>query len=265
MTGRFAVSVRSGTHQERWGEALVEGLKRHGWVRVGERERPAFVTCWGWRGGKRLRQAGHRVLVLERGYLGDRFAWTSLGWDGLNGYATFPESGGPERLALHHPEALRPWRSGDGDLALLLGQVKGDASLVRIDPLWWYDTAAKALLARGWRVAYRQHPVEAERGYPLPILPAGVEVRRGTLAEALRGVAVAVAWNSNALTDCACLGVPVIACDKGAMAWPVAGHGLDAGVLRPDREPWAERLAWCQWSLDELQDGTAWEHVRQCL
>lgn len=264
MTGRFAISFSRGSHQEPWAQAAIAGLRRHGWAWVGEKEEPQFVLCWGWRTGKQLQRRGLRVLVMERGYIGDRFHWTSLGWDGLNGLATFPASGGPERLAEHHPDILLPWRTS-GSVALLLGQVRGDQSLTRVDPLCWYDIAARSLMERGWSVAFRQHPVEVERGYPLPRLPRGVEIRQGALADSLNDVAVAVAWNSNALVDCACLGVPVVACDDGAMAWPVAGHGLGAEISCPDRQPWAERLAWCQWNAEELLDGTAWEHVRQCL
>lgn len=54
--------------------------------------RTKYVACWGWRLGQHLRYKGHEVLVMERGYLGDRFAWTSLGWNGLNGRSTVPEA-----------------------------------------------------------------------------------------------------------------------------------------------------------------------------
>lgn len=262
MTLRFALSTRPGTHQAPWGQALAEGLRRHGLIQVPVEARPDFIACWGWRAGRRLQRLGHQVLVLERGYLGDRFAWTSLGWNGLNGRALFPDSGGPERLAEQHPGILLPWRAG-GDVALILGQVGHDAALAEVNIAAWYVHIASRLALIGWRVAFRQHPVEVERGYPAPAFSGAITRRRGaTLAEDLDGVGLAVAWNSNGLTDCACLGVPVLAADRGAMAWPVASHRFEEEPVRPDRQAWAEHLAWCQWSAEEIASGVAWDHVR---
>lgn len=268
---RAAIVAKAGSHQEAWAAALMSGLARHGIETVVARDSDQvagadFAACWGWRHGRRLRARGLRVLVMERGYIGDRMAWTSLGWDGLNGRAIFPPAGaGGQRLDRHHPGAIRPWREG-GRVALILGQVRGDMSLEGVNIAAWYVEAAQRLHDLGWEVAFRQHPVERARGYSPPFLPGRIERRSGgTLPEDLEGVGLAVAWNSNGLTDCVLLGVPVMAGDPGAMAWAVAAQGLDAEPLRPARRGWAEWLAWCQWSEAEIASGEAWEHVGQCL
>lgn len=67
-------------------------------------------------------------------------------------------------------------------------------------------------------------------------------------------------WQASSPRD---YGVPVIACDPGAMCWDVAAHGLDAEIVRPSRDAWAARLAWTQWTIDEIESGEAWSHVRR--
>lgn len=230
-------------HQAQHAAALREGLARHG---VGRHR--DFVAVWGWRGGQAYRAAGREVLVLERGYLGDRFAYTSIGWNGLNGRAEFPacpDDGGARFRSMGL--ALAPWQSG-GDYVLIVGQVPGDAALHGKDLRGWYaDQARKSC---GLPVRFRPHPLAHKRGpvWPVP----GTTMDRGTLADALAGAAVVVTYNSNAGVDAVVAGRRATCDDEGSMIW---------GLRPEDRERWAHRLAWKQWSLDEIRSGVALEGV----
>jgi hypothetical protein len=230
-------------HQGAHAEALRAGLARHGVKRD-----PRFVAVWGWRTGQAYRKAGREVLVLERGYLGDRFAWTSIGWNGLNGRAEFPgypDDGGARFRALGIP--LRPLRPA-GDYALIVGQVPGDAALQGRDLGPWY--AAQAARAWGVPCRFRPHPLAARRG-PVHTV-ANAPRLDGDLAESLARAAIVVTFNSNVGVDAMLAGKPVTCDDPGSMI-----HG----VAPADREAWAHRLAWRQWSLDEIRSGAALEGV----
>jgi hypothetical protein len=252
----YAASAR---HHTEHADALAEGLKAHGvavkLAATSYRARSKLVACWGWRIGRGLRAQGHEVLVMERGYMGDRFAWTSLGWNGLNGRARFAPRDDPARFAAHFP-APQPWKAG-GDYVLLIGQVPGDASLGGMDLTFWYErTAKQAALVYGKPVRFRPHPLARARQKVKLAATLG-----GTLAEALEHAQVCVTFNSNAGVDAVLAGVPTIACDIGSMAYPVTARRLGETYV-PDREPWAARLAWCQWSLEEIRSGAAWEAIR---
>lgn len=252
-------------HQSAHAQALQQGLARHGIaseIVSDVRQATTPVTaCWGWRIGKQLRQAGREVLVMERGYLGDRFAWTSLGWNGLNGRAAWPApQDAGERFERHFGHLQRPWRRQDG-YALIVGQVQGDAALANVDIDGWYRRAARAMSDRGFDIRFREHPESVRRGGRTPLAMRS-SILHGSLDQALAGAAVVVTWNSNTGVDAAMAGVPVITCDQGAMAWPVAGHGLDAAPVTPDRAEWCRAMAWRQWTLDEIASGEAWEVVR---
>jgi hypothetical protein len=237
------VRMRQHGHQGIHGEALRAGLARHGIKRD-----PHFVAVWGWRTGQAYRAAGREVLVLERGYLGDRFAWTSIGWNGLNGRAEFPQypdDSGARFRALGVP--LQPLRPA-GDYALIVGQVPGDAALQGRDLRGWYAQQA----ARDWGVPcrFRPHPLGAKRG-PVPVVPGAARLD-GPLDDALARAAIVVTFNSNVGVDAMVAGKPVTCDDAGSMIY---------GVAPPDREAWAHRLAWRQWSLDEIRSGVALEGV----
>ena len=81
----------------------------------------------------------HRhYLVMERAYIGDRFTWTSLGFDGLNGRAKFPQiNDGGARWKKHFALYLKPWKTYLPKLAVIMGQVRGDASLNGISIVDW--------------------------------------------------------------------------------------------------------------------------------
>lgn len=263
---RLSIYTNRQDYQETHAGALEAGLRVHGVkttiVRTTftARCRDKFVACWGWRPGLMLRKQGHEVLVMERGYVGDRFAWSSLGWNGLNGRATrYQISDDPARFADNFGSLLKPWKSG-GDYVLLIGQVPGDASLGGMDLGRWYEeTSQTASKAYGLPVRFRQHPVSVKRGHRCTLKHA--RAIDGSLAEAFEGAAVVVTFNSNTAVESVVAGVPTVTLDMGSMAREVTAHKI-GDLTRPDRSAWAARLAWCQWQMVEIRSGAAWEHIR---
>jgi hypothetical protein len=248
-------------HQTDFAAALSEGLAAHGiTARVipeGQEPETELVACWGWRIGEQLHAQGKRVLVAERGYLGDREVWTSLAWDGLNGRGIFGPVGDQKRFDPFR-NLLQPWKPA-GAYALIIGQVDGDASLGGRDLAPWYCEMARSFAP----ARFRPHPVSVERGQDYPI--DGAPRLDGSLADALARAHVVVTWNSNAGVDAVLAGKPTIAFDCGSMAWPVATHYSSIDTTEPDRERWAASLAWKQWSHDEIRSGFAWDSLRQAI
>jgi hypothetical protein len=257
-------------HQASWGGAFGAGLARHGWrVTYGRTVEACDLLClWGVRKRWAIdaqKQAGGEVVVLERGYVGDRFEWTSVSFGGaLNGRAEFR---GPfhdrSRWERHFAHLMKPWRVAGNPTtgyALIVGQVAGDMSLGGTDLQPWYAAASFQLHKMGWQVRFRPHPVSVQRYQVVPV--QGAETIKGTLEDALAGASVVVTYNSNTGVESVLAGVPTIAMDAGSMAWPVAGHAIDE-IVTPDRTAWAHALAWKQWRREEIADGTAWEHLQR--
>lgn len=242
------------THQA----ALVKGLSTLG-VKANlshsNKSKTEFVACWGWRIGKQLRDQGHQVLVMERGYLGDRFGWTSLAWNGLNGFGEFPEYADDNGARFHANFKMQPWREAEGEYVLIMGQVPGDASLRGRNLVPWYEGVA-TLAADAYKapVRFRAHPVAEQRG--LTQSPRHCTKSFGSLEEAVQNAKVVITYNSNSAVDSVIAGVPTVAMDEGSMAWGVTSHTI-GGAEMPDREKWANNLAWKQWRMCEIESGFA--------
>jgi len=72
-------------------------------------------------------------------------------------------------------------------------------------------------------------------------------------------------YNSSPAVAAAIEGIPTFVLDpKNSQAAEVAHHNLkDLENIREfDRESWILKMAQMHWSLDELKDGTAWQHLR---
>lgn len=217
------------------------------------------VACWGWRVGLPLWNAGHEVLVMERGYIGDRYKYTSLGWNGLNNWAEFPEyeDDGGERFRAHGG-IIHPWKTS-GQYAVILGQVRGDASLKgkNIDK-WYRETAQQIEQYYDIPVYFRPHPLAKRRGGYHGI--AGLKNIEGTLEEVLEGALFTAAYNSNACLDSVLAGVPCLAGDKGTMAYPLCMKDVRK-IVHPDREKFVHAITWRQWERAEIESGQALEKI----
>jgi len=243
-------------HHLSFGAAFMAGLLRRGWrAEMSTSDKPCdLLVRWGVRDRamiQRQRDAGGEVCILERGYLGDRFEWTSVSFGGgLNGRGRFviPGHAAYDMTRFRAVAELQPWHLDSDGYALIMGQVPGDQSLKHVNFEKWVRETGTELAAAGWPVRFRPHP--GNRGgqeYP------GVKPLRGTLAEALAGAGLVVTFNSNSGVDAVLAGRPTVAMDEGSMVRPVAAH--DMRVIAPDRSAWAARLAWCQYRRDEMESG----------
>lgn len=257
MTSAHIVVNRrfTATHQHTIGGAFAAGLRRHGLtVTSGTLPRPAdILVLWGVRRSELIRSqkaAGGEVVILERGYLGDRFAWTSVSFGGgLNGRGIFrgPFDDG-SRWEAHFAHLMQPWQRREGPV-VVMGQVPTDNAVRHIDFNRWARRTLDHFRASGRQAYIRPHPQVAKGGRPL--------------ADVLAEAAMVVTYNSNSGVDAVLAGVPTIAMDPGSMAWDVTGHDLSEVAPTPDRTAWAHRLAWCQWRMDEIASGACWEAVGQ--
>jgi hypothetical protein len=279
---KIYVSKNVSTHNRtaRW---MQVGLARHGInapISTTRHYEPTdLAVFWNHRSTRRhimdgQRERGADYLVMENGYIngtnGDyrtrRMANISLGYNGLNGRADFHNACSPPDRWRKLGVALAPWKSG-GDYILILGQVPGDESLAQCPDLFkFYRDLADRLRATfpDLPVRFRPHPLA--RQYDWQKLGLEHFKSKGddqaSLADQLNRAAAAAGWNSNALVDAVISGVPIIANDVGSMAWPVAADANCPCIYEPDRRQWAWNLAYTQWTPAEIEDGTAWDHLK---
>ena len=246
------------SHQTRWGSAFGDGIKRHGFEVVDANKndipRCDVFVVWGTRNRHMINAAknqGAQVVILERGYLGDRFEWTSVSLGGeLNNRAQFgPCMDNGQRF--RSIAQLEEWQTPT-NRALIIGQVETDMSVQRMKVRDIYKDAAEVLRGQGFEVFYRPHPLGRLAIPELATTSPNVPIH-----EALNGMGLAFTINSNGGVDALLAGVPTVAIDRGSMAWGVAAKQIE--VQRNPREEWAAHLAWKQWREDEIRKGLTWE------
>lgn len=242
---------------------MRRGLLRHGIPMVAPEACDVLIT-WGVHQQAQIQACvarGGHYLVMEAGHVGDRLRYTSCGWDGLAGRGKYPTSSDGARWGALFGDLMRPWRRC-GSYALLIGQVPTDAAVATLPHGFaaWAHKTAMDLRTHGYDVVYRPHPLVGNKFCPQGARLAPPAPLDMDLADA----ECVVAHSSTASVEAVLFGVPTITLDRGAMSWPVTSHVV--GDLRmPDRTAWAHRLAYSQWSLDELASGEAWDHLSQLI
>lgn len=164
---------------------------------------------------------------------------------------------------------IKPWRK-EGDHILICCQNLNDASLFGLHYTWWLDNTIHHLLKRTKRkIIVRDHPENKTK--LLDFLNRSfmshtkqVEYQNtGTIQEALKGAHCVVNYSSGSSIDAILEGIPVIPGTEYNFVWDISSHSLD-DIENPklgNREQLLYDLAYSQWSVEEIENGTAWNHL----
>lgn len=194
--------------------------------------------------GEIIRQCewvGRDYYHIDHGYIGGHDHYGGYYRVSKNGLqANLPEyfSRPPDRFERLNIKP-RPWARW-GQHIVVCPLTGGMANFLGIDPTKWLE-AVTAEISQ-W----------TDR--PIIVKPKG----EGSLDESLKDAWCLVTHTSNAAVDAIVSGVPAIVLGP-SVARPVSWHWRDIESPRwPDREPWLHELAYHQFTLSEMQDGTAW-------
>lgn len=240
------LAIRDAVHYRR--DAFVSGLQRCGfrvqkgapngggnkgdilviWNRYGQNHRVATL----------FEQRGLAVLVAENGYLGDILGKTMLAMSRShhNGAGVWPE-GGPERWDALGVD-LMPWRPIGGETVILPQRGIGPPGVAM--PARWPKEVEK--LGR-----VRRHPGTNKTGV--------------SLRQDLSNASAVVTWGSGAAIKALVWGIPAFHAFPqwiGApAARPLKHMGMGPRCDDAARLAMFRRLAWAQWTLDEITSGEA--------
>jgi hypothetical protein len=76
-----------------------------------------------------------------------------------------------------------------------------------------------------------------------------------------------VTYSSGTGIDAVLNGIPNIACDTGSMVHDVSSTDIKQveEPYRGDKKEWTNKIAHCQWSIEEFESGECWEHVSKSI
>lgn len=211
------------------------------------RYRPAAIEA---------KRVGAALMVAENGYipkLGDPQHYYALARDGHNGSGKWFV--GPEdRWALLN-RTLEQWRPSPNGYILIADQRGIGSELMRC-PRPFYETIAPRIRKIFVRNNRKDVPEIRLRAHPGRTPPAR------SLRTDILGARAVVTWASNVANESLLLGVPT---------FRVAPYHVNEAVLfdlnllpdppETDRESGFKKLAWAQWSLEEIGSGEAFRHL----
>jgi hypothetical protein len=225
-----------------------------------------------------------RFLCIETALMGRRTDQENTHFRiGVNGYlnqdAEWPEFDaqvGNTRLA-RLGVSWPGWHNDpDGHIVVCL-QLPGDASLRGADINDWAWRVIQQIRSVTDRaITVRCHPLVSDRAFESHMeLVARVALDQisdvsfsdgaeRSWSEDIAGAWCTVTYTSGLAIDSVLCGIPTVACDPGNFAWSISSHD-PREVMDPKRESehlvikWMQQLAQCQWSLDEMRSGEAWQ------
>ena len=172
------------------------------------------------------------------------------------------------------------WKKQRGDKIIVALQLNGDASLRGMDiNHWCISTINKIRTQTDRPIEIRMHPGVSDKGIDdhLPLYkylafenPKDVKLVSGRdlpWEDHILDAHCVVAYTSGLSVDAVLNGIPVIAVDMGNFTYNISSNSLCdiENPLMLDEtkiQQWLYNLSFCQWSVEEMEDGTAWRHLK---
>lgn len=231
-------------------EVFAAGLRRHGYIPINDRNRSPgpndLLVIWNRnpqheRLAQAYEQAGAKVIVTENGYLGKTKA-LALNHHGGAGCWHVGDEDRFSQLGIE----LQPWRK-DGDFVLVLPQRSIGEPGVAMPRNWERQVLDRLPRITKRPIRLRKHPGK----YP-----------ETTVEQDLKGAWAAVTWASGAGVKSIVAGVPVFHDLRKWIGAPAASGVWDIeNPIMGNRMPMLHRLAWAQWTWDEIESGQAFGYL----
>lgn len=218
----------------------------------------------------------------------------TLGWYHFLRCGKFNNAKSPDdrwlRIQKEQEIEVKPWRTKreEGSYALLCLQKAGDSTLNTLYDLYpkysrWVYGVSRHIEAHhpDLPIIIRPHMKTGTKAYIKTITnmdQVTVSKRwhsRGQfeggkgLRKDLNGAWFVVAYNSNTLTQAVLEGIPSICFNPDGMAYPACLPYVN--ISKPhkakdiDRTQWLHNSAYTQWTIAEIRDGQAWDHLKSVV
>ena len=207
---------------------------------------------------------GKPVLVTDLGYVRRDLGYMQLG---INKLDWLPKGDLPsdrwDKLGVKIQDRKR------GDYILITGQKPYDGShgMSETQLAAMYSEWVQEIKKHTDRpIVFRPHPKYPQMVIDGAKMDVPTDINSGGLDKAIEGAHCVVTYNSTSGTDALIAGKPVFAISSDAQFWHIANHNF-ADIENPyfpdDRQWHFNRVAYAQWTVDELQSGEAIEFIME--
>ena len=170
---------------------------------------------------------------------------------------------------------LKDWRK-NGTHILICTQRNGGWSMKGLDVYDWLIEVTNNIRQYSHRpIIIRTHPgdkksIEYIKKFAKQDKWKCKFSRAKHLEEDLKNAWATVTYNSSPSVASAIEGIPTFVTDptpQTSQAFEVANTTIDnlENPTLTDRQEWIEKLCMCHWNINEIEDGSAWRHIRQFI
>lgn len=202
------------------------------------------------------------ILVFDASFTGHKHYY-AVSINGIKGYGTYLGN---------HEDDLR-WKKLDLNLSdyrktgryiVILGQTRYGTSTYDINVFDEYDEAIRKLLkVSKYAILFRHHPKVFKKRAEIYKNSHIQFAHHEPLEQVLKNTYAAVYYNTNASIFALIYGIPIFSLSQSGIAFEVSNKNLN-NINSPkyfDRELFFNKIAYWQWSLDEIKDGTFWKYI----
>ena len=209
-----------------------------------------------------------------------RYSWTSYFQDEGDYCNDNCPSDRWEQIQKDQDIEIKDWRL-KGEYILIILQRPGDSSLTRLYKKYkTYEGFLTNVVNEIEKysdkpILVRMHPLRQKQQYEI-LQKFNVKISSNThgaaklegsdgLYKDFKDAFCVVGFNSNALTESICEGIPTFSLCSSSMAWQCSNKNLST-INNPqifDRQQWLNNLGYCQWTEDEVAQGLPWYHLRK--
>jgi hypothetical protein len=163
---------------------------------------------------------------------------------------------------------LKDWRT-NGNHILICTQRNGGWSMKGLNVSQWLEKTVDEIKKYSNRpIVVRGHPGDKTAATYLKSKPGRytVSTNEHILQDFVNAWAV-VTYNSTPGVAASIEGIPAFVTDsvpQTSQAYPVSNYTL-SNIENPElkeRQQWIEKLAMCHWKFEELNNGSAWQHIK---
>lgn len=249
-------------------DAFVTGLKAAGLETITQRpdkiSKETVVVMWnrysdGHDLANRVEAAGGMVIVAENGYIGagggtPKFQVHPAGAAPGHYYAVSPRFHNDALLVRHLDTErwkrlgleLKPWRT-EGEHILVCPNRSFGVPGRSMPPDWAEKCEARLRKITKRPIKIRRHPGNNEPARPL--------------SEDLRNAWAVYVWTSSCGVHSLVEGIPTFVDAPYWIMKDAAATGDPESPATPERQPHFEKMAWAQWTIDEIATGAPFRHI----
>lgn len=223
---------------------------------------------------ERFRNSNKPVVVIEVGGIKRNETW-KIGINGVNREADFANENVDENRWKKFEINLRPWGQ-TGDDIIVCGQ-HTDSHQWRNNPPMskWFDQQITGIRKHTDRpIVIRPHPrnsvfIDTNKYQNVKIVRPIRDQKTyddTDLAERLKSAWAVVSHSSNPAMTAVFSGIPVYV-SESSLSYDV-GNTSFANInnpAMPERQTWANRLAYTEWWIDEIEQGIPWNRIKKQL